>query len=183
MRLVLIFGDSAVGKMTVGQELCKITDLKLFHNHMTIELVLDVFGAYDQEAILKLRNVIFEEFSKTDNYGMVFTFIWDFNTQDDWDFVKEITAIFGKVNSDIYYVELDAPLDIRLERNKTENRLNHKPSKRNIARSESFVLNDFQKHRCISYEGEIPFDNYIRIENSNISAADAAKMIKEKFFL
>ena len=39
MKSVHVFGPQAVGKMTVGQELAKITDLKLFHNHMTIDLV------------------------------------------------------------------------------------------------------------------------------------------------
>jgi shikimate kinase len=34
MKFVLIFGPQAVGKMTVGQELAKITGLKLFHNHI-----------------------------------------------------------------------------------------------------------------------------------------------------
>lgn len=38
MKLVIITGPQAVGKMTVGQELEKLTDLKLFHNHMTIDL-------------------------------------------------------------------------------------------------------------------------------------------------
>lgn len=37
MKFVLIFGPQAVGKMTVGHEIEKITDLKLFHNHMTID--------------------------------------------------------------------------------------------------------------------------------------------------
>ena len=46
MKLVFIIGDAAVGKMTVGQELMKITDLRLFHNHMTIEPVIEVFGYY-----------------------------------------------------------------------------------------------------------------------------------------
>ena len=32
MNFVVIFGPVAVGKMTVGQELEKITDLKLFYN-------------------------------------------------------------------------------------------------------------------------------------------------------
>ena len=44
MNLVLIFGSGAAGKMTVGQELMKITDYRLFHNHMIIEPVLDIFG-------------------------------------------------------------------------------------------------------------------------------------------
>lgn len=44
MKLLFLIGDAAVGKMTVGQELMKITDLRLFHNHMTIEPVLEIFG-------------------------------------------------------------------------------------------------------------------------------------------
>lgn len=43
MELVIIFGPPAVGKMTVGHELCKATGFKLFHNHALIEPVLDIF--------------------------------------------------------------------------------------------------------------------------------------------
>jgi shikimate kinase len=43
MKLVILFGPPAVGKMTVGQELAKATGLKLFHYHVTIELVLNFF--------------------------------------------------------------------------------------------------------------------------------------------
>lgn len=39
MKLLFMIGNAVVGKMTVGQELAKITGLKLFHNHMTIEPV------------------------------------------------------------------------------------------------------------------------------------------------
>ena len=39
MKLVFLFGDAAVGKMTVGQQLTKITDLKLFHNCLVSLLV------------------------------------------------------------------------------------------------------------------------------------------------
>ena len=40
MKLVVIIGNGAVGKMTVGQELANITGLRLFHNHMSIEPIL-----------------------------------------------------------------------------------------------------------------------------------------------
>lgn len=43
MHFVLVFGPPAVGKMTVGHELTKITGFKLFHNHMTVDPVLDIF--------------------------------------------------------------------------------------------------------------------------------------------
>lgn len=68
MKLVLIFGNGAVGKMTVGQELTKITDLRLFHNHMAIEPVLEVFGEFNTNVIMKIRRVVFEEFAKSDKY-------------------------------------------------------------------------------------------------------------------
>ena len=44
MKLVWLIGPHAVGKMTVGQELAKMTDLNLFHNHMSIELAVAVLG-------------------------------------------------------------------------------------------------------------------------------------------
>ena len=44
MKLLALFGNAAVGKMTVGQELMKITDFRLFHNHLAIEPVIEVFG-------------------------------------------------------------------------------------------------------------------------------------------
>ena len=52
MKLLFIIGDAAVGKMTVGQELMKITDLRLFHNHMTIEPVIEIFGRYDGKTLI-----------------------------------------------------------------------------------------------------------------------------------
>ena len=54
MKFILITGPQAVGKMTVGQELTKITDLKLLHNHMTIEVVTKIFD-YSKEIYKKLN--------------------------------------------------------------------------------------------------------------------------------
>ena len=182
MKFVLIFGDAAVGKMTVGQELTKITDLRLFHNHMTIDPVRDVFGDPRRfDIIERLRTIIFEEFAATDNYGLIFTFMWIFDKPYDWERVERMTNIFKEKNADIYYVELHAPLDIRLQRSTTENRLHHKPSWRDKEKSENFLRN--HGFRCVSYEGEIPYDNYIKIDNSNLAPDIVAKMIKEKFSL
>ena len=51
MKLVIIVGSGAVGKMTVGQELMRQTVLRLFHNHMMIEPVLEIFGRFDGRII------------------------------------------------------------------------------------------------------------------------------------
>ena len=67
MKLLFIIGDAAVGKMTVGQELMKITDLRLFHNHMTIEPVIKIFGRYDGKTIAEMRDLIFKNFAASEN--------------------------------------------------------------------------------------------------------------------
>lgn len=82
MKLVFLIGNGAVGKMTVGQELMKLTGLRLFHNH--------------------IRNNI---------------------------------------------------------------------------------LAHDQKYRLESYDGEIPYENYIKIDNTNLEPAEAARMIQERFSL
>ena len=61
MKIVFLFGNAAVGKMTVGQELMKITELRLFHNHHIIEPVLEIFGEFNKEVMHRVREVIFEE--------------------------------------------------------------------------------------------------------------------------
>ena len=183
MKLLVLIGNSSVGKMTVGQELMKITDLKLFHNHMTIEPIIEIFGKYDGQVISKIRKVIFEEFSKSDNYGMIFTYIWAFDHQSDWDYIENVCNIFRQEKGEIYYVELVASQEIRLKRNITENRLKNKPSKRDIESSNHRLLNDDKKYRCVSNDGEITFENYLKIDNTNISQEIVAKMIKDKFSL
>jgi shikimate kinase len=57
MKLVLLIGPPAVGKMTVGQELAKRTGLKLFHNHMSLELVNQFFD-FGTEAFERLDKTI-----------------------------------------------------------------------------------------------------------------------------
>ena len=183
MKLVFIMGDAAVGKMTVGQELMKLTGLRLFHNHMTIEPVLEIFGTFDGKTILELRDVIFRNFAASDNYGMIFTVMMAFDMASDWEYLEHVKQFFEPYGTEFYYVELIAPQEVRLARNGTENRLRHKPSKRDLEVSDRRLLRDDENHRCVSYPGEIPFDNYLRIENADLSAAEAAKLIKESFGL
>lgn len=183
MKLVFILGDAAVGKMTVGQELMKITDLRLFHNHMMIEPVLEIFGSFEGKVIQELREVIFKDFAASDRYGMIFTAMMAFDMPSDWDYLEQVKSVFAPYGTEFYYVELIAPQEVRLARNKTENRLRHKASKRDLAVSDQRLLRDDAQHRCVSYPGEIPFENYLRIENADLPPDKAAQRIKETFRL
>lgn len=183
MKLVFLFGNAAVGKMTVGQELMNLTGLRLFHNHMTIEPILEIFGTFHSKAISRCREVIFEEFAKTDNYGMIFTYMWAFDQQSDWDYIERVKSIFAPYGTEFYYVELTASQQVRLKRNVSENRLRNKNSKRDIEASNQRLLQDDDRYRLESQEGEITFPNYMRIDNSELTPEAVAKMIQEQFSL
>ena len=166
--------------MTVGQELTKITDLKLLHNHMTIEVVTKIFD-YSKETYIKLnesfRTQIFEEFVKSEQEGIIFTTTGNFDDKEEWDRIYGYIEIFKKYNAEIYIVELEADLEERLRRNKTENRLANKASKRNFEWSEKDLLKSVKKYRLNSRQNEIKEYNYIRINNTNISAETTAGSI------
>ena len=187
MRLLFIFGAHAAGKMTVGQAVSRITPMKLFHNHMTIEPVIELFGVYNGAVTERLRQVVFEEFVKTDNYGLIFTFIWAFEEPHDTEYVRALTKLYQDAGAQVDYVELLCPQEVRLQRNRTENRLKEKASKRNVELSEMRMLSSENRHRCNSEPGEVceklgvAPERYLRIDNTNLSPEAVAEMIADHF--
>lgn len=183
--LVIILGPHAVGKMTVGQELAKITDLRLFHNHMSIELTRKLFAHSEKEwSVLNetIRKTVFELFAKGDFPGLIFTCMCAFDMQSEFDYLQNVIDLFKSNDSNCYVVELCADFEERLVRNKSENRLLHKESKRNLEWSEAEMRKTSEKYRLNSYDGEsLPFENYIKIDNTTLTPDEVAKMIQTHF--
>ena len=99
MKLVVIFGPPAVGKMTVGFELAKLTGLKLFHNHLTIELVFNFFDFSTPQfnnLVGEFRRRIFEEVAKSDLKGMIFTFVWAIDLEKEREYIEEFLRYFPR---------------------------------------------------------------------------------------
>ena len=113
MKFVVIFGPPAVGKMTVGYELAKLTGFRLFHNHMTIELVLNFFD-YEQPQfhalVAEFRKRIFEEVAASDLTGLIFAFVWALELESERAYIERICRIFREKGADVYFVELEAEL-------------------------------------------------------------------------
>ena len=108
MKLVIISGPHAVGKMTVGQALAAQTGLKLFHNHMTIDVVSDLFENIpgERSRLTQLfREEIFKAFAPSDEYGMIFTYVWAFSEQADWDYVAWLRKVFEEAGGTVDLVE------------------------------------------------------------------------------
>jgi hypothetical protein len=184
--LVFIVGPPAVGKMAVGHELAKRTGLKLFHNHHTIDLVLRFFPFGSppfKRLVSEFRRRLMEEVAASDLPGLIFTYVWAFDHQSDDDAVEKFAAIFRDQGGRVVYVELECSVDERLRRNETEFRLAEKPFKRDLAQSRTQLLEldaQYQLNSKGRFDGR---DDYLRLDNTELSAETVAERIIEHFKL
>ena len=183
-KFVVIFGPPAVGKMTVGMELQKLTGIRLFHNHMTIEILLNFFE-FGSEPFSRLRRLfreeIFKAVAKSKLPGMVFTVMWELDLPETYTIIDSWCDIFRQEGADIYFVELYADIEERIRRNDTPLRLEHKASKRDVASSTARLLRHHERHQFNS-DGDFPFaNNYLRIDNTQLAPEQAAQHIVDYF--
>lgn len=121
-------------------------------------------------------------FAKGDFPGLIFTYMCAFDMQSEFDYLQNVIDLFKSNDSNCYVVELCADFEERLVRNKSENRLLHKESKRNLEWSEAEMRKTSEKYRLNSYDGEsLPFENYIKIDNTTLAPDEVAKMIQTHF--
>jgi len=189
MNLVIILGPPAVGKMTVGQALAELTGLKLLHNHMISELLFQFVPVYGpgSEDGKRLKNLftreILETVAKSDSPGMIYTNMFNFDSPIAYEYIQSILDLYESHGAGTCVVELYADRDVRIERNKTENRLLHKPSKRDLASSESRIRIIESQQRLNSYDNERPFNNYLKINNTCLTPEAVAVKIMETFLI
>lgn len=173
--------------MTVGREIAKKTGYKLFHNHMSIDLILNFFE-HGTPAFWRLdelvRFSIMKEFAKTDKPGFIFTFMWGFEKNgqktDDIEYIKKIEKIFADEGAETVFLELECSLEERLIRNIGELRLEHKPSKRDTEFTEKMMKENDENYRLNSKEGELGNRKHLKINNEKLSPDKVADIaIKE----
>jgi hypothetical protein len=186
MELVILFGPPAVGKMAVGMELERITGLRLFHNHVTIDPVLRFFEfgtpAFNR-LVGEFRTRIFEEVAASDLPGLVFTFVWALDHAGERAFIDRTCEIFRARGAGVHFVELAASLDERLRRNTTELRLAEKRPKRDLEHSRANLLALEQSYR-LNTDGDFFYpEQWLRIDNTHLPPADVARRIVDAFGL
>ncbi|MHA1111404.1 MAG: shikimate kinase [Promethearchaeota archaeon] len=189
MNFLWIVGPPAVGKMAVGKKISEKTGYKMLINHGTIELLVPIFS-WEHPKFKKLNNEfrrrIFEEVATSDLPGFIFTYVTAYDDEGERAHMEKVSNIFKEQAHNVYYVELHAPLSVRLERNTHPDRLDAKPSKRDTEWSKKSVIGMDNKYPHLVSSEEFPFffpENYIKIENSLLSPDEAAERVIEEFQL
>jgi hypothetical protein len=142
MKLIFLHGLPGVGKLTVARELAAITGFKLFHNHLTVDLVTSVFE-FGSESFVELREKIWiEVFSQAVEAGLrglIFTFAPDSTVRDS--FIANAQSIVEASGGEVLFAELTCSTE------ELESRLT------NASRQEIGKLNSLALFRELSAAG------------------------------
>ena len=179
---VFIIGAPAAGKMTIGQELSKLTGATLFFNHQSIDFALEIYQDFTEEMWEFVRGMTFSFLgarARNQRY-VILTDVIDFSNQYQLMYLKQIQDLLNDYHQEILFVELETSLEERLRRNRTENRLKHKPLKRHIEVSEREILETTETLQLNSQIQPNELHHYLKINNTNLSAAEVAKQIQDK---
>ena len=183
MTLVLLFGPPAVGKMTVGRAIADSSGFRLFHNHHTIEPLLDVFdfGTPPFDRLLgEFRRRVLEEAAAADT-DLVFTVVWALDLPEDAAGMRRHLQPFVDCGRRVALVELYAGLETRLDRNHTPYRLAEKKSKRDLEWSDANVR-DLERYQLNTDRPSvadplIAEHRHLRLDNTDRTPEDVAAEI------
>jgi hypothetical protein len=177
--LICLIGPPAVGKTTVGQELCRRTGYKLFHGHIVADALTPYFP-HGTPALARLsrawRRLFFEEAAQA-GLNVVTTVAWRFDLPEDAETIGDWLQPYVE-SGRVVCVELAAPLAVRMQRNRSADRWWHK--------NPYWVTDDYLRendatHRYDSGDA-FPFDlPHLRLETEHLSAQEAALGIIERF--
>ena len=184
--LLFVVGPPAVGKMSVGQAITERTGLRLFHNHLAIELALRYFD-YGTPAFRRIdgtiRRLVLGEVAASDLPGLVFTFVWAFDLPEEQEYVDECARPFRERGGRVLFVELEATQAERLKRAAGVSRLAAKPSRRDLDAARRDLLETDARYQLNSggkFDGR---PDYLRINNTLLTPGEVAERVIEHFAL
>ena len=182
MRLVIIIGPPAVGKATVGKALADRYGFKLFHNHVTLDLVTTVFdwGTPSQGKLVgEFRQRIIEEAAES-GIDLVFTYVWAFSEPDDGEAIRRYRDTVLAHGGQVFFVELQAGLETRMERNGMESRRRMK--QRSDEASTPEWIAEIERKYSFESGGGLPFEEpQVRLDTTTATPEETAQAIALAF--
>jgi len=179
---IFIYGPIASGKLTIAKELSKKTGYKNFHNHLIIDLCLQIFGKNDETRPV-FREKIYYEIIKllaqlkvptilTHAYASNFIFKTGVS---DPEYVKNVEKTVSKYGGVFYGVQLVCNEKELLRRLKYKSRKEFHKLKDSKTMQELLGKYD--------HTTAAPVKNNLVIDNTKISAKKVADMIVKHYKL
>jgi len=176
MNLIFLYGPPAAGKLTIANELVKSTGFKLFHNHLTQDMVKEIypdFGKLRFGLVDKIRLDTFEYAAKNGT-DLIFTFVYTPSDEDD-EFVASAIKVVEENGGKVLFVQLTAPIEALVDR------VSHKSRLRFGKISSPDKLHSFLSKYDMN--SKVNDDNVLTIDTLKNCSTESANLIVEHFGL
>jgi hypothetical protein len=126
MKLLFLHGPPAVGKLTIAREVARLTGWRLFHNHLTVDLVLSVYD-FGTPGFVALREQIWFTVIRRALADRLPGLIFTFNPENSVPqrFIDELFAEVAASGGEVVPIELtasEAAIEARID---SESRKQH----------------------------------------------------------
>jgi hypothetical protein len=112
MKLVIIYGPEATGKLTIAKALAQQTGFRLFHNHVSVDVARVLFD-FGEEAFSQLiwdvRLLVFEHAARANLSGVIFT--WAYSHPDFLPYLDRIRTTLAQYPMEICYVFVSCSIE------------------------------------------------------------------------
>ncbi len=175
MKMIFLYGPPAVGKLTVAKELVRLTDYKLFHNHLTVDLVSSLYEWGSPKYWEYLRNIreqLLANLAK-DQINIIFTYVYA--AGEDEEVMERMFKKVEENGGEVLLVQLKTSVEKLKKRIVADDRKQFKK----MHKTESLELWINQYKLFEAY----PNRSNLVIDNSETTPIEAAKQIVKKLNL
>jgi len=125
MKLILLYGPPAVGKLTIAKEIARLTGFKVFHAHLTVDLVAAIFprGTPSYRKLLwDIRYAVFAEAAQANSDGLIFTMVYRRNQEQ---FIARCVEVVEPYGGEVCFVHVHCHAETLRERVARDDRKQH----------------------------------------------------------
>ena len=176
MKLVFLYGPPAVGKLTVALALSTLTGYKVFHNHLTIDLVRSVFEWGTRpfwDFVNRYRLELIGAAAESNVPGLIFTFVYAHPGDDR--FVRQVVQAVERHGGEVCFVQLLCSRRELFKRIKASSRTRFHKIKKPTALKALLAQSDLFS--------SVRYAKNLTIDNTTVSARRTAEMIKAYYRL
>jgi shikimate kinase len=122
MKLLLLYGPPAVGKLTIAKEIARLTGFKVFHAHLTVDLVVSIFPRDTPtylQLVWDLRCAVFAQAVRAHLDGLIFTTVYG---RDREPFIARSVEVVESCGGEVYFVHLSCQTETLRQRVVREDR-------------------------------------------------------------
>jgi chloramphenicol 3-O-phosphotransferase len=178
MKHVILYGPPASGKLSIAEALRKLTGYGLLHNHLTNNLVREVFPLGHPEfsrLVIDFRSDLYEAAARTRVDGLISTFVYGRATEDDKILRNWVRLVQG-YGGETCFVRVHCQDKTLFKRVASAKR---KGGKRQVSTVKQ--LKYLLKQADI--QGTIPGVASLEVDTDHLKAVQAARLIKKHYRL